>query len=287
MGVLGADLVGFHVSGYVRNFLECVNRLLGHRVDHRRGLVRVDDRTVQVVPLPLGIDFERYETAAKEAPDSGFGAHEHIVLGVDRLDYTKGIVERLKAFERLLENHPEHRNTVTLIQLAVPSRADVSEYRQLKREIDRLVGLINGRFGTATWTPIRYLYRSLPQDKLCALYRDADVALITPLRDGMNLVAKEYVACQAADPGVLVLSHMAGAAETMAEALLVNPYNIDDTAEKLHRALSMQLPERRSRMKALRRREATLNVHTWAKKLVQRMATASKENRRSTSRSKR
>ena len=147
--------------------------------------------------------------------------------------------------------------------------------------------LINGRFGSATWTPIRYLYRSVPQDRLCALYRDADIALVTPLRDGMNLVAKEYVACQVSDPGVLILSHMAGAAETMAESLLVNPYNIEDTAEKLHRALLMTSAERKSRMKALRRREARLNVHTWAKKLIQRLASASTDNRRASARSKR
>jgi trehalose 6-phosphate synthase/phosphatase len=286
-GMLGADLVGFHVSNYVRNFLDCVNRLLGCRVDHRRGIVHLEDRTVRVQPLPLGIDFDHYESIATNAPDSGFGASERIILGVDRLDYTKGIPERLRAFQRFLVDYPEHRNTVTLIQLAVPSRADASEYRQLKREIDGLVGLINGRFGTATWTPIRYLYRSLPQDRLCALYRDADIALVTPLRDGMNLVAKEYVACQVAEPGVLVLSHMAGAAETMAESLLVNPYNIEDTAVKLHRALLMSTEERASRMKALRRREATLNVHTWAKKLLQRLGSASKDNRRASARSKR
>ncbi len=277
-GVLGADLVGFHVAGYVRNFLDCAQHLLDCRVDKRRGLVQLDGRTVRVMALPLGIDFERYESLAQEAPDSGFGPHEHIVLGVDRLDYTKGIPERLKAFARLLNTHPEHRNHVTLVQVAVPSRAEVSEYRDLKREIDRLVGEINGRFGSETWTPIRYLYRSLSQDRLCGLYRDADVALVTPLRDGMNLVAKEYTACQVKNPGVLVLSHMAGAAETMDEALLVNPYNLEDTAEKLHTALTMSLMERRSRMKALRKREATLNVHSWARKLVQRLAGAAKHD---------
>ncbi len=283
-GMLGADLVGFHVSGYVRNFLDCVNRLLGYRVDFRRGLIHLEERNARVLPLPLGIDFDHYEAMAKRAPNSGFDSQEQVVLGVDRLDYTKGIPERLMAFQRLLEDYPEHRNTTTLIQLAVPSRADVSEYRNLKREIDRVVGLINGRFGTATWTPIRYLYRSVPQDRLCGLYRDADVALVTPLRDGMNLVAKEYVACQVVNPGVLVLSHMAGAAETMAESLLVNPYNIEDTAEKLHRALTMSPVERKSRMKALRRREATLNVHTWAKKLLLQLARASKDNKRSAAR---
>ncbi|MDH3455590.1 MAG: trehalose-6-phosphate synthase [Gemmatimonadota bacterium] len=275
-GVLGANLVGFHVAGYVRNFLDCARHLLNCRVDHRRGIVHLDGREIRVMALPLGIDFERYESLAQAAPDSGLGPHEHIVLGVDRLDYTKGIPERLKAFARLLNTHPQHRNNVTLVQVAVPSRSEVSEYRDLKRVIDRLVGEINGRFGSETWTPIRYLYRSLSPERLCALYRDADVALVTPLRDGMNLVAKEYVACQVKDPGVLILSHMAGAAETMDEALLVNPYNLEDTAEKLHMALTMSMAERQSRMKALRKREATLNVHTWAHKLVQRLAGAAK-----------
>jgi trehalose 6-phosphate synthase/phosphatase len=279
-GVLGADLVGFHVSTYVRNFLDCAHHLLDCRIDQRRGLVYYGGRTVRVLPLPLGIDFAHYEATARKAPDAGFGANEHIVLGVDRLDYTKGIPQRLIAFERLLNTHPEHRNAVTLVQVAVPSRSEVSEYRDLKREIDRLVGNINGRFGTETWTPIRYLYRSLPQERLCGLYRDSDVALVTPLRDGMNLVAKEYVACQVQDPGVLLLSHMAGAAETMDEALLVNPYNIEDTTEKLHRALTMPMAERRTRMKALRSRESTLNVHTWARKLVQRLAASAKQSRK-------
>jgi trehalose 6-phosphate synthase/phosphatase len=280
-GMLGSDLVGFHVSGYVRNFLECAHRLLGCRVDRRRGTVEHDGRQVRVIPLPLGIDFTQFESVAKAAPDPGFDPAERIILGVDRLDYTKGIPQRLEAFALLLERHPEHRNQVTLLQLAVPSRAEVSEYRELKREIDRLVGQINGRFGSATWTPIRYLYRSLPQDRLCGLYREADVGLVTPLRDGMNLVAKEFVTCQVGSPGVLVLSHMAGAAETMKEALLVNPYDLEDTAAKLHSALTMPLPERRSRIKALRQREAKLNVHTWARRLLQRLAAAAKENQRS------
>ncbi len=279
-GVLACDLVGFHVSGYVRNFLDCVQRLLHVRVDRRRGLAEPDGRTVRVVDLPLGIDFQHYETHARRASSSGFGEREKIILGVDRLDYTKGIPERLKAFEHLLDHHPAHRQRVSLLQLAVPSRAEVSEYRTLKREIDELVGRINGRFATATWTPIRYMYRSMPQDRVCALYRDADVCFVTPLRDGMNLVAKEYVACQVGDPGVLVLSHMAGAAETMTEALFVNPYNIEDTTEKLHKALTMSRVEREARMKALRQREATQNAHRWAENLVALIKAATKQNNR-------
>lgn len=262
-GLLAADLVGFHVRGYARNFLDCVERLLGVRVDHRSGLVQQGERTVQVGHFPLGIDFEWFEERTRAAAETSSGRAEKVVLGVDRLDYTKGIPQRLRAFERLLELHPEHREHVVLVQLAVPSRGQVAEYQALKREIDEVVGRINGRFATDRWSPIRYLYRSLPQERLTALYRDADVALVTPLRDGMNLVAKEFVACQVGDPGVLILSRIAGAAETMHEALLTNPYNVDSVAAALHRALTMSEPERRSRMLALRGRERKQNVFVW------------------------
>jgi trehalose 6-phosphate synthase/phosphatase len=265
LGVLACDLVGFHVSGYAQNFLDCVERRLGDRVDRDAMVIEHGNRTVKVVATPIGVDFDRYSEAARAAAAGPVAApdRERIVLGVDRLDYTKGIPERMRAFERLLEVHPQHRGRATLLQLAVPSRAQVAEYRALKRRIDELVGRINGRFATAEWSPIRYLYRELPFEELAALYRDAPVALVTPLRDGMNLVAKEYVACQVADPGVLVLSRLAGAAETMREALLVNPYNIDETAQALHRALLMDESERRSRVTALRRRERRDDVYAW------------------------
>jgi trehalose 6-phosphate synthase/phosphatase len=262
-GMLASDLIGFHVRGYARNFLDCVQRLLSARVDLQSGLIEHGERTVQVQAFPIGIDYKSFEQRASEGPADRDLQQQRIILGVDRLDYTKGIPQRFQAFEHLLEQHPEHREQVVLLQIAVPSRDQVSEYRDLKREIDELVGRINGRFATATWSPIRYLYRSIPQTRLCTLYREADVALITPLRDGMNLVAKEYVASQVDDPGVLVLSQMAGAAETMREALLVNPLNREGMADQLHRALTMEEPERRSRMVALRRRESEQNVHRW------------------------
>ncbi len=167
------------------------------------------------------------------------------------------------AYERLLELHKEHRGKVTLIQVAVPSREQVTEYQQLKREIDELVGRINGRFGTSIWTPIRYINRSIAASRLSALYRDADVGLVTPLRDGMNLVAKEFVASQTDEPGVLVLSRLAGAAETMLEAITVNPYNVDSVADSIHLALSMPKDQRESRMRALQRREQRHDLHEW------------------------
>ena len=262
-GLLACDLIAFHVRGYVQNFLDCVERTLGARVDRDEMLIEYGDRTTRVRALPLGIEFERYEELARAAPPPPETARERVVLGVDRLDYTKGIPERMLAFERLLERHPEHREEVILLQLAVPSRSQVAEYRDLKREIDEIVGRINGRFATAGWSPIRYLYRTVDQQRLCGIYRDADVALVTPLRDGMNLVAKEFVACQVDQPGVLVLSRLAGAAETMREALLVNPYDIDGSAETLHRALTMEEEERASRVTALRRRERRDDLSAW------------------------
>ena len=235
-------------------------------------MVHYGDRAVQVGVFPIGIDFDEFVLAAESSPPQPEARRERLVLGVDRLDYTKGIPERIRAFERLLELHPEHREKVALLQIAVPSRGEVSEYQALKREIDELVGHVNGRFATAAWSPIRYLHRSVPKGRLAALYRDADVALVTPLRDGMNLVAKEFVASQIADPGVLVLSRMAGAAETMHEALDVNPYHLDEFAEAIHRALEMDEPERRVRIEALRNREKRKDVHGWVSSFLETAA---------------
>jgi trehalose 6-phosphate synthase/phosphatase len=274
-GMLACNLVGFHIPGYASNFLDCAERLLGTRVDRRTMLVEEGDHTVRIGAFPLGIDFERFEALARTAPDAKRKSRERTVLGVDRLDYTKGIPERIRAFERLLELHPTYREEITLVQVAVPTRAAVAEYRALKAEIDELVGRVNGRFATAAWSPIRYLYREFPAEQLAALYRDADVALVTPLRDGMNLVAKEYVACQVRHPGVLVLSRLAGTAETMHEAIRVNPYNVDAMAAALHRALSMGESERRSRLAALRRRERRDNLQAWVEKFMRAALEAS------------
>ncbi|MEN8161114.1 MAG: trehalose-6-phosphate synthase [Myxococcota bacterium] len=262
-GLLACNLVGFHVEAYARNFLDCAERLLDAEVDWKNWRVRSAAGETQVGAFPIGIDFESFDSRIRGNPPLE-GKREGIVIGADRLDYTKGIPERILAFERLIEKYPEHRENVVLLQVAVPSRHQVAEYRTLKREIEELVGRVNGRFGTAGWTPIRYLYRLLDHDRLSMLYRDADVGLVTPLRDGMNLVAKEFVACQPEDdPGVLVLSRLAGAAETMRESLLVNPYHIEKTADQIHRALTLPEEERRLRMKSLRSRERRNDVHAW------------------------
>ncbi|HKA15555.1 MAG TPA: bifunctional alpha,alpha-trehalose-phosphate synthase (UDP-forming)/trehalose-phosphatase [Myxococcota bacterium] len=271
-GMLACDLIGFHCPGYVENFLDCVERLLGERIDRAAERIEHGARTVQVGAFPLGIDYAAFEKRAREAPPSEESA-ERMILGVDRLDYTKGIPERLLAFEHLLEHHREHRGQVVFLQVAVPSRSHVGDYHRLKRQIDELVGRVNGRFGRPRWTPIHYLHRSIHPDRLAGLYRDAAVALVTPLRDGMNLVAKEFVACQVAEPGVLVLSRMAGAAETMEEALRVNPYHLDGVAETLHRALTLPAEDRLARMRALQKRERDHDVMAWCTQFLEAAGT--------------
>lgn len=277
-GMLGCDMVGFHIRDYCLNFVDCCQRMLGCRVDRKNLLVEHGGRSVRIRPLPIGIPFERFVDLAKSAKKI-FNTNQKIILGVDRLDYTKGLVNRLKAFERLLEKHPEHREKVTLLQISVPSRTDVSEYQQLKEEMDQLVGRINGRFTTANWSPIRYIYGCVGQQELAAYYRDADVALVTPLRDGMNLVAKEFVACQINNPpGVLIVSPFAGAGEMMHEALLCNPYEIDDAAEVIHRALTMPEDERILRMSRLRRRERESDVSFWMKSFMKAMGSIEEDD---------
>ncbi|MBW2272272.1 MAG: trehalose-6-phosphate synthase [Deltaproteobacteria bacterium] len=270
-GLLACDLVGFQVESYMRNFMECAERILGARVDREYGVIEYAGHRTRVGSFPIGIDREYFETRAEASPPARSPRRERILFGADRLDYTKGIPERIRAVERLLDLHPEYREKVVLLQIAVPSRSQVAEYRALKREIDELVGRVNGRFATPSWSPIRYIYQSLSHDRLARFYRDADVALVTPLRDGMNLVAKEFVACQVGDPGVLVLSTLAGAAESMEEALLVNPHDVQGTADAIHRALCMPRDERAERMNSLRARERSNDVHAWVNGFLARL----------------
>ena len=200
-----------------------------------------------------------------------------MILGVDRADYTKGLLNRFKAFERLLSDYPEFLGKVMLFQVAVPSRTDVREYQELKEKMDKLVGQINGRFSTHCWSPIRYIYGCLTQAELAGFYRDADVGLVTPLRDGMNLVAKEFVACRTREPGVLILSPFAGAGGMMQEALLVNPYEVGNVARMLARALKMPREEREVRMNALRNREKIHDVDFWLKSFLKSIGTLIEE----------
>ncbi len=267
-GLLGADLIGFHTAAYARHFVASLLRLLGlaARVDR----VQVADREVRIGVFPMGIDAACWERRAQTPEITRDVAKLRdtdgcaVILGIDRLDYTKGIPRRLLAFEHLLTRHPSLRERVRLVQLAVPSRIHVKAYRDFRAHIEGLVGRVNGRFGTARWMPIHYLHRSLDQDEIVALYRAADVMVVTPVRDGMNLVAKEFIACRADGDGVLVLSEFTGAAAELAEALHVNPYDIEHTAAVLHRALKLPKDERRNRMEALRRRVLSYDVDRWA-----------------------
>ena len=267
--LLDFDLLGFHTEGYVRNFLQCVAPF--EPVRRARGGVVHRGRHVAVRAFPLGILPETFQ----EPPEPGVAdevggllaaiAPGRLVLGVDRLDYSKGIPERLQAFERLLERFPNWRGRVSLVQVSVPSREDVPEYAEQRQLVEGAVGRINGRFGDGSWVPVRYLYRSYRRNHLAHLYRAAAVGYVTPLRDGMNLVAKEYVAAQDPDdPGVLLLSRFAGAAAELGDALLTNPWHVDGMADDLDHALRMGLEERRERHRRLSQVVGATTAVTWA-----------------------
>ena len=275
-GLLACDLAGFHLRGYADNFLGAARELRGARVEG--SACAAGSRRVQVGAFPIGIDASAWERLAAPAVNPA-RKDLRIILGVDRLDYTKGIPQRLLAYERFLERHPEQHGKVQMLQLAVPSRDEVDAYRKLKRTIDELVGRIDGRFATPSWSPLRYLHRSLPPKELAALYRHADVMLVTPLRDGMNLVAKEFVACQGDDPGVLVLSSLAGAADGLKEALVINPHDIDDMADAIGDALAMPADERVRRMRRLQERVRGNDVHRWAASFLEAAARHAHEAR--------
>jgi trehalose 6-phosphate synthase/phosphatase len=279
-GMLGADYLAFHTHRYLQHFRTSILRLLGltSQMDH----VDFGKRTVRLDALPIGIAPHQFldlltkgAAARKQLAElkTRFG-YCKIILGVDRLDYTKGIPERLRAYRRFLHDYPEWRGKVALIQVAVPSRERVPRYTRLRREVDELIGDINGDWSTQNWSPITYLRRNLPQAELAALYASADVALVTPLRDGLNLVAKEYVACKSSGDGVLVLSEFAGAAAEMGEALLVNPYDEESLSSTIARALSLNETEKRDRMMALYRRVHKNNVFAWGDRFVQNLNTA-------------
>lgn len=281
-GLLGADLIGFHTYDYERHFLSSVRRLLGQEVSFNE--INMDRRVVKVDSFPMGIDYDKFKSAA-EKPPLGVDSPESelkkrldhhkkstpegkFILSIDRLDYSKGIASRIKAFEYFLDQHPEYKEKVRLIILAVPSRSQVPQYQVLKKEIDELVGRINGELSTVSWTPIWYFYRSLPFENLIDLYTSCDIAWLTPIRDGMNLVAKEYIATRTDQSGVLILSEMAGAAFELNEALLINPNNFEQIAEALHQAFNMPPEEQRRRMAPMQKRLERYNVERWAHDFV-------------------
>lgn len=281
-GLLGSDLIGFHTYDYERHFLSSVRRLIGLDVSFNE--IYLDNRVIKVDSFPMGIDYKKFRNAAlvhdsksKESrSDLQIRLDNHkasapdtkLILSIDRLDYSKGIAKRINAFEYFLQKYPEYKEKVRLIILAVPSRSNVPQYQLLKKEVDELVGRINGELSTVNWTPIWYFYRSLPFESLIDLYTSSDIAWLTPLRDGMNLVAKEYIATRTDKSGVLILSEMAGSAYEMNEALLINPNNFEQQADTLKQAFNMPLEEQVSRNTFLQTRLERYNVEVWANEFM-------------------
>jgi len=275
-GLSGADVIGFHTDDYARHFHRSMHRLLGY--EYTLGQINAHDRILRVDVFPMGIAYERVSKAI-EYPEvkKEIGKVQKklsackIILSVDRLDYTKGIPQRLKVFDTFLERNPEYKERVVYILVAGPSRTKVEHYRLLKKQIDEFVGWINGKHGTIGWTPIWYLYRSLPFPTLVALYSVADVCLVTPLRDGMNLVAKEYLAAKTDGKGVLILSEMAGAAKELGESIIVNPNNAEEMVETLAEALKMPEAEQIERNRAMQKRIQRYDVVRWAEEFMDRL----------------
>ncbi len=269
-GVLGSDYIAFHTYDDMRHFLSSVHRLVGFPYQGNR--IQLVDRVVVADSLPMGIDYEKYrdnavhpEALEREARYRESLGNQRLILSMDRLDYSKGIPKRLKAFAAFLEEYPEFKEKVSLLLIVVPSRDKVPNYQTLKEQVDELVGKINSQYGRISWTPIHYFYRSYPFRALGAFYRMCDVAMITPLRDGMNLVCKEYVASRENKNGVLILSEMAGASKGMADAILVNPNDRKQMVEALHQALNMSQEEQVERMSLMQETVQKYNIFNWVK----------------------
>jgi len=276
-GLLGSDLIGFHTFDYARHFLESVRRVLGY--EHTLGQITLGNHAVKVDTFPMGIDYQKFSHAPEknEVQTSISKFRENIkkdykvILSIDRLDYTKGIPERLEAFDYFLDKNPNYKGKVIFIVIAVPSRIEVEHYRLLKEQVDNLAGRINGKHGTIGWTPILYMYRSFDFVDLIALYSIADVLFLTPLRDGMNLVAKEYVAARKNEDGVLILGEMAGTAKELGEALIINPNDLQGTADALKKAITMPTDEQKRRMISMRGRLERYDVKRWAHDFMDRV----------------
>jgi len=274
-GMLGADLIGFHTYDDVRHFLSTASRLAA--VNFSSNIISLDNRQVIVEPFPMGIDFDKFEKlplqrqVLAEIDNLEIEKQGRMILSIDRLDYSKGILERIRAFELLLQLHPKFIGEISMFMIVVPSRDTVTQYRELKEKIDQLVGNINAKYRTLDWVPISYFYRSFSVQSLSALYSTADICLVTPMRDGMNLVSKEYVASRRDETGVLILSEMAGASKELNDALIVNPNNIGDIMNAIVTALLMPLEEQKRRMQSMRSLVKKFNVNRWVSNFLSRM----------------
>jgi trehalose 6-phosphate synthase/phosphatase len=268
-GLLGADLIGFHTYDYMRHFISSLYRITGIESDDNT--FHFNNRTLSVDTFPMGINYKNFNIAHKD-PEIKLLADEFrenypdqkIVLSVDRLDYSKGLLQRLEGFRLLLNNHPEWENRVSLVMILVPSRDSVDKYHDLKIRIDETIGNINGKYSSPGWIPIHYFYKSFSFKELTAYYYESDVALVTPLRDGMNLVSKEYVSAKADKPGVLILSEMAGASVELTKAIRVNPNNAWEIADALHLALQMPAEKQKERLREMQKILKKRDIRKWA-----------------------
>jgi len=283
-GLLGADLIGFHTYDYAQHFLRSVLRVLGH--EHTMGKILLPNHLAKVDTFPMGVDFQKFQAAARRrvrgTDDISWETLKDlkVVLSVDRLDYTKGILNRLQGYELFLERNPHWQKKAVLVLVVVPSRIGVDQYQEIKRQIDELVGKINGKFGSVGWTPVLYQYRYLPFEPLVSLYASSHVALVTPLRDGMNLVAKEYLASRTDKTGVLIVSEMTGASQELAEAISINPNNVGEIAAALGTALAMPEPEQIRRNEIMQDRLRRYDVIRWAEDFLGRLHEVKVEQKR-------
>lgn len=283
-GLLGADLIGFHTHDYMRHFISAIYRVLN--LNCNLDEITLKERIVHVDAFPMGINYEQYHEAPalpvvreKSAMLREKLSDKQVILSVDRLDYSKGILHRLEGYAQFLENNPEYHEQVSLAMIVVPSRDNVEMYAELKAKIDQAIGEINGRYARLGWSPIFYFYRSFSFEELIAMYDIADIALVTPLRDGMNLVAKEYLAAKRDQPGVLILSEMAGASIELQDALIINPNDKDEIEKAILQALTMPLEEKRERMSRMQKRIASRTVKRWANDFVKELRSIKEQNR--------
>ncbi len=278
-GMMGADVVGFHIYDYTRHFISSCRRLLG--VNPKEASIEYQGRVVHIGTYPIGVDYKKFAhtttTSEVKTIERRLKRRYHgqrIILSVDRLDYSKGILQRLEAYQLFLKEHPKYRGHVVLQMIAVPSRTEVPSYQELRDKVEQTVGRINGLYGTADWMPISYQFQNRPFDEIVASYASADVMLVTPARDGMNLVAKEYVASKQKKTGVLILSELAGAIDELTEAIPVNPNNAHDIAAAIYKALEMPLREQKRRLTVMQKRLAEYDVQTWAQSFTGDMTLA-------------
>jgi len=269
-GMLGNDVIGFHLPQYCLNFGRAVQNLLGYDWNREKYEIYVGDRTVKLLPRGIGVNFHYFndlggksETVRKAREIKQEFNAPHLILGVDRLDYTKGIKQRLLTLERFFDRYPEYCGEASLLQIAVPSRTNVPEYQEMKDEIDFHVGRINGKFSIQGWVPIHYFYRGLPQEELIAYYRAADVALITPILDGMNLVAKEFAAARSDECGAMVLGELAGVASEFPDLVAVNPFDLEEGARAIKQSLEMPEDRMRQTMRAMRQQVRERDLKWW------------------------